>query len=283
LGLRLLIASILVVVLAQALVITGLVRQRWLRRHTERSTEVLLAELRASSERIHHLAARLITAQETERARIGRDLHDDINQKIAALAIGLTQVWNRMPRESPELVREIAALQDRAASLALDVRQLSHQLHSGVLQHAGLGAAIRSLCGDARRNYNLVIELEMEGNFESLPGDVALCIYRVAQECLRNTARHARATEVNLSIARRGPAVEMSIADNGIGFDTSTIGAGDGLGLLSLDERVRFLRGTFHVASQPRGGTRIEVSVPSSQPSLTPPFPANGATDRSPG
>jgi signal transduction histidine kinase len=279
---RILVALVALLLVSQSVAIAALLTQ-WLRRRgTESANEALIGDLRASYERIHSLAGRMINAQEEERARIGRELHDDINQKIGALAIALSALRQRLPSESRELSHEVTRLQNAAAALSVDVRDLSHRLHSGTLHLAGLSAALQSLCSEIRRQNTLIVELSFEGDVDTLPDDVALCFYRVAQEGLRNVVTHAHAALARLIVTRRPNSISMTVADDGRGFDVATSRPDDGLGLISLEERVHILNGEFHIESQPGHGTTLTATIPLSSvvPSYSP-AGSNVATERS--
>lgn len=242
------IVAVLMVILAQAAVIAALFVQRTRRRRAEAANQILLGQL--------------ITAQEAERSRIARELHDNINQKLAALSIGLSRLRRRLPGNLQVLGAEVSELQDRAGQLATDVRQLSHQLHSGVLQHAGLTAAIRALCSDFMRQHSIDVTFVPIGEIDSMTDEVSLCLYRVAQESLRNAATHASASHVGLTIARDDDAISMSIADDGSGFDLDAARSGSGMGLASLEERVRILHGTVSIRSARGAGTEVALRIP---------------------
>ena len=194
-----------------------------------------------------------MTAQEEERRRIARELHDGVNQELAALSIALSALEDGLPEGTPaERRHEVAQLQGRTVEITEAIRQLSHELHPGILQFAGLAAALRSHCH----------EFEREHGLGPVPPDVALCLYRVTQEALTNAARHAKASQVWVAVARNGADMVLTIADDGRGFDLAEARGRGGLGLISLDERVRLVRGRLTIDTQAQGGTKIHVVVP---------------------
>jgi PAS domain S-box-containing protein len=221
------------------------------------------AALRISYERIQDLAGRLIAAQEAERARIARDLHDDINQQIAGLSIALSSLKRRAGEHHESgLEPVVAALQQRATTLADNVRHLSHQLHPGVLQHVGLVAALSSHCSEIGRQHEIEIAFTPGENLSAVPAETALCLFRATQEALRNVIRHAGARRAQVAINREGDQAVLSIADDGHGFDSARMqGAAGGLGLRSIEERARLLHGTVRIDSGP-GGTTVRVTAP---------------------
>ena len=225
-----------------------------LRKHAEQ-------ELRRNSDQIRELAGRLITAQEEERRRISREIHDDIVQKVASLAIRIRMIKKRVSASTDFIASEIANLQCRVSDLAEDIRQLSHQLHPGVLEHAGLTVALQSFTAEFSRLEGIEVKLTAPEHNEAIPKDVALCAYRVVQESLRNVARHsgAKAAEVVLAIA--GNDLHLSISDEGRGFDVETARS-RGLGMVSVEERVRICQGTVQVTSKLNRGTTLTARIP---------------------
>jgi signal transduction histidine kinase/ABC-type uncharacterized transport system substrate-binding protein len=217
---------------------------------------------RESETQIRDLAGRLLTAQEEERRRIARDLHDGVNQELAAVAIALSSLEGRLPGDTAsDLRREVARLQGRTVEAAEAIRSLSHTLHPGVLQHTGLVGALRGYCRQFEREHGLSVAFKTDGELGSIPPDVALCLYRVAQEGLGNAARHAGARQAWLTIRREGDDVALAIGDDGRGFDLAEARR-QGLGLISLDERVRLVQGRLTIDTQRQAGTEIRVVVP---------------------
>lgn len=246
--------TVLLVSLQTALIV-GLVIQRARRRGVE-------VALRASHRENQDLAGRLITAQEEERARIARELHDDVNQQLAGLSILLSNLRPRLRAgASDDADAALTTLQGRAAAVADTVRGLSHELHSGALQHAGLTAALREHCAEFARHHGIDVALRAGDDVGPVHPAVALCLYRVAQEALTNTGRHARARSALVSLTRTADAIELEVRDDGVGFDPGRRDGG-GLGLRSIGERVRLVGGRFHLESEPERGTRVRVRVP---------------------
>jgi len=233
------------------------ITDRWRAEEALRQNEM---SLRAAYERIRSLAHRLILAQEAERTQIARELHDDVSQQLAALGIGLSLVESRMPDSDP-VRHDVTKLRHVASGLAEKVRHVSHALHPGVLQHAGLNAAIASHCEAVAGQNQFLVRFEARGTFTDVPADVALCLYRATQQGLRNVAKHARASRAWVTLVRVGNQIELTITDNGRGFDTSNMHA-RGLGLLSIEERVHLANGKFAVTSRLGGGARLSISVP---------------------
>jgi len=219
--------------------------------------------LRQSYEQNQDLGGRLINAQEDERARIARDLHDGLSQQLAGVAIIVSGLKRKLgkPGVEPEVEQTFATLQERTAAAATAVRNLSHELHPGVLKHAGLTAALRGHCTDIERHHQVTVTFNPGDGLDSLDSDVALCLFRVVQEALTNALRHSRASTICVSLVTTGETVELNVVDDGVGFVTSER-TRSGLGLRSIHERVRFMQGNVSVDSRPGEGTKVLVRVP---------------------
>lgn len=222
------------------------------------------AALRLSYDRIQDLAGRLIIAEEAERTRIARDLHDDINQRLAGLSIALSGLKRRVGEYDAARIAEVlTGLQERTGKLVESVRRVSHELHPGVLQHAGLVAALESHCAEFREQYGIEVEFASDGDCNAIGSDASLCLFRAAQEVLRNVAKHAGARRIQVSLSRKDHGVAMTIADDGRGFDpVASRRAGSGLGLLSIEERARLLNGSVRIESGVNRGTTLHVTLP---------------------
>lgn len=243
-----------------------------------RAEEVLRqkeAALRDSQDQLRELAARLLTSQEEEWSRIARELHDDLNQKLAFLVVEAERLEQRLS-QSPDLVRDgLRSLQSRAVDLSEDVRRMAHQLHPAVLDDLGLEPALRSYCAEFSRLAGIPVKFSCQGLPESLPPEVALCLYRVAQEGLRNIAKHSRAPRAAVTLAGAPGAMRLSITDSGIGFDANAVKGQGGLGIPSMEERVRLVNGSIQIESAPGKGTRITVHVPLPRRTDETPSPAS--------
>jgi PAS domain S-box-containing protein len=223
---------------------------------TER--RVVEQELRQSRAELRRLAGRLVAAQDEERRRIARELHDDLIQRVAALGIGISRLADAPPAE---LRSRTARLDAQVEHLADGIRSLSHRMHSTVLEHAGLIPALRSLCQEYARLEGVAAEFHTEGVDAGLPVELAGALYRIAQEGLRNVLRHAGVREARVTLAQVDGSVELRVADAGRGFDPAAVGA-EGLGLVSMAERARLLGGVFEVRSAPGAGTELRARIP---------------------
>jgi signal transduction histidine kinase len=224
------------------------------RQHAER-------DARQSARDIRDLAGRLLTAEEDERRRIARELHDGVNQDLASLSIALSALEDGLPEgTSDDRRREVTRLQARAVDVAEAIRHLSHELHPGILQYAGLASALRSHCREFDGSHEVTVTFETDDHLGKIPTDVALCLYRVTQEALKNAAMHAKASQVWVTVTREGTDLLLTIRDDGNGFDLAEA-RGRGLGLISLEERVRLVGGRLAINTEPQHGTEIQVMV----------------------
>lgn len=246
----------------QAILIAGLLFQRRRRRLAEADIRLKESALRVSYEQVRELNGQLITAQEEERGRIARELHDDVGQRLASLSIGLSSLKRHAAAADRGIGDGLSQLQKEAVCLAKDLRDLSHELHPGVLQHVGLPAALRARCEEISAESRVEIGFDVADGWSETPDEISLCLYRVAQEALRNMVTHANAATGHVSLGRRNGHVEMQIADDGRGFDANGSASHKGLGLLSMRERVRMLGGSLDIRSSAGAGTVAVVSIP---------------------
>lgn len=230
------------------------------RRLTEQNLRKSETELRKRNAEIHELAGKLMTAQEEERRRISRDLHDDLNQKVAALSMKITAIKKQAPKQDDSLRKQLDDILESSFEISSDIRRLSHKLHPAILEHVGLAAALKAYVADFNRLEKIDVRLAMP-EFIEIPSDVAVCLYRVAQEALRNVVKHSgvRQAELNLSADER--AIHFSVSDSGEGFDLEAT-RGRGLGLVSMGERVRLMEGALNIVTSPGHGTRLVVTIP---------------------
>jgi PAS domain S-box-containing protein len=242
------------------------------RKRAEEAIRESEAELQASHREIQRLAGSLIAAQDTERTRIARDLHDDVSQQLAALSIALSALKRRVRDASPnaELQYGVSSIQQRAVALAESVRDLSHDLHPDVLKHAGLTATLASHCAGLSGVQGMAVTCTAEGDFESIEPEIALCLYRIAQEALHNVVKHSGARQAEVHLVRTSDCAEVTVSDNGKGFDIAeTRKNGSGLGLISINERVRLAGGTLSVMTEWNKGTQVRARVPT-RPAIRP-------------
>jgi len=226
------------------------------RKQTEQSLEASRGDLRK-------LASQLLSVQEAERQRISRDLHDDINQRLALLAVDIDALEQQLSTASIDTLRAVRSIQDRIVELSDDVRHLAHQLHPSILDDLGLSVALQRLADDFTARTEVRVEFIDNDSPKLLAQEVATCLYRVAQESLRNISRHAKAMQVRIELVRIRNGLQLTVTDNGVGFDTTRLqDKQEGLGLLSMKERVGLVDGTLDIQSAEGEGTRVRVWVP---------------------
>lgn len=225
-----------------------------------------------SKSELEVLAGRLITAQEDERRRVGRELHDDVVQRLAATAIEV----GRLERVSAlnDARAGLGHLKSAVVGLSKDVHQLSRRIHPAVLDEVGLAAAVERECRAFMERGGPPVDLRVVGALDDLPKNAQLAVYRIAQEGLRNVWQHANASEVSLRLERDDLAVTIDLSDNGRGFDRAHARGPAGLGLASMEERARLLGGHLTVTSAPGVGTQVHARIPTAEADAASPHPA---------
>ena len=219
--------------------------------------------LEASRRDLRHLTSQLLRVQEEERRRISRDLHDDINQRLALLTIDLEALEKTLATAPIETMRAVRAIEDRVIELSDDVRHLAHQLHPSILDDLGLSIALQRLVDDFTARTGVKGQFIDHDSVKVLDPRVSTCLYRVAQESLRNVSRHAKANQVQVELARLRDGLQLLVNDDGAGFDGAfQLDKHEGLGFLSMKERVTLVGGTLDVQSGEGEGTRVCAWVP---------------------
>jgi PAS domain S-box-containing protein len=225
------------------------------RMQTERSLE-------SSRQALQKLTLQLLRVQEEERRRISRDLHDDINQRLALLAMDIEAVGRQFSSSPAHVGRAIQEIQDRVVELSDVVRHLAYQLHPSILDDLGLPIALQRLVDDFTARSRIRGSFGHKDIPAAVPQEIASCLYRVAQESLSNVARHASASQVDVELTLSQSELIVTITDNGVGFDSEQSGHGSrGLGLLGMKERVALVHGELLVSSAVGKGTRVQVAV----------------------
>lgn len=226
---------------------------------------VLWAERRRrirGEQALHRLSAQLLTAQEDERGRIGRDLHDDIGQQLALLAVELDMLEARSKAGASAATRGVADLGGRVRTVATDVQEIARRLYPARLDHLGLVEAVRSLGHSVARRHGVDVEVSAVRWPAETPRWLGSCLYRVAQEALQNVVKHSGAHSARVALQGSSRVLKLTISDGGRGFEPEADLAGAGLGLASMRERLRAVGGTLALHSVPGHGTRIEAIVP---------------------
>jgi len=217
--------------------------------------------LRQTREGLRKLAAKLLHAQEEERRRIAREMHDDWTQRLALLGIDFTTLEKNLGTPEKALAL-LHTMREQLVGLAEDVHALSHQLHPSILGDLGLVEALRSECASFSRREGVAVVYRAENVPATLPKDIALCVYRVTQEALRNLAKHAAVNRAWVTLVATGSELVLHVRDEGVGFDPEGVRSHLRLGLSSMEERARLIEAQFAVVSAPGHGATVEVRVP---------------------
>jgi PAS domain S-box-containing protein len=209
-----------------------------------------------AEETLADMSRKLIAAQEQERARIGRELHDDINQRLGMLASEL----GKLQDNPSEVISRVKELENRTIEIANDVQALSHELHASKMEYLGAVRGLKSWCREFGQRQGLDIDFTSDVT-SVLPFDIGTCFYRVLQEALHNTVKHSGAKRIEVQLRQEATEVSLIIHDSGRGFDVTAAMQGHGLGLTSMKERLRLVNGTITIQSSPRDGTTIHASA----------------------
>jgi signal transduction histidine kinase len=234
------------VLLAQSVLIVAFIAQRRRRRRME------LEHIK--------LSGMLITAHEDERRHIARELHDDLSQRLARLAIDASVIDKNA---SPDTLEQaVTGLRDELGRVSEDVHDISYRLHPSLVEDLGIVTALKTECGHVRQRADVKVTEKIGETSGRIPGDVALCVYRIAQEALNNAIRHGKADSIELAFEQHGRTLKLVVRDDGRGFELARIEPGQSLGLASMRERVRLLDGTLEINSKPGEGTTVSAVVP---------------------
>jgi PAS domain S-box-containing protein len=218
-----------------------------------------VTDQRKAEQTAHELSGRLINAQEDERRRIARDLHDDFNQRLSVLSVELELLGRGQPTHT---LNRFGHLASQIRQLSSEVHNLAYQLHPAKLDQLGLETALRSWCRDVSRQSPVAVTFSAENVPAHVPPDTALCVYRITQEALRNVVRHSQSPTAQVRLRCDGPTLRLTVADAGRGFDARSESTSAGLGLLSMRERAHLLHGTMAVKSVEGQGSEIGVELP---------------------
>lgn len=213
-------------------------------------------------EALSGISRKLIEAQDQERARIARELHDDIAQRLALLAIQLEQIRQNLPDSSSDAQTLLGTLSKRATQISTDVQSMSHELHSSKLEYLGIAVALRGFCREFGAQHRVEIDFKSEGLPTRLSPEISLCLFRIVQEALHNSVKHSGVRHFEVQLRGESREIHLNISDSGRGFQLEATMQGRGLGLISMRERARLVNGTMSIESTPMQGTMIHVSVP---------------------
>jgi signal transduction histidine kinase len=215
-----------------------------------------------TEKRMLELSRQLIEAQEKERSRIARELHDDLNQRLALLSLELEQLGRWPPGSADELRQRAHVLRNSIRSISTDIHRIAYQLHPSKLDTLGLVAAIKGLCNEVSTYQLLRVEFSAHNVPESLSKEVELCLFRIVQEGLSNVIKHSGAQDARVELTGSAQDIQLRIADQGAGFDIDSVKKRGGLGLISMQERLRLVGGDISIISELSRGTQIDVHIP---------------------
>ena len=220
------------------------------------------AAIQERERELQSLTGRLIMGQEAERRRLSRELHDDLSQRLAALAIGVGKMETCVKDGQDPILKHLRGIRDQAIRIAADVHNLSRQLHPSILEDLGLTKAVESECTRFSIREGIEVTFKAENIPATIPRDVSLAIYRIVQESLNNIAKHACARRATVCLRASETGLQLSIRDDGLGFDPAEVRKKPGLGLSSIRERLRLVDGKHRITSEREKGTTIDVTVP---------------------
>jgi PAS domain S-box-containing protein len=226
-----------------------------------------ITERKEAEEALANLSGQLIQARENERARIARELHDDINQSMALVSVELEQIIQGFPAASEILERQLITVRRQISETSKEIHRISHDLHPSKLVHLGLVAALKGLCDELQQRHPMQIDFTYQVPYD-LPPDISLCLYRTVQECLNNVIKHSGAESAHVQLVGTDGEIALTVSDSGIGFDVESRRSKNGLGLVSMRERLRLVGGRITIDSRPSHGTRIVAMVPIAQRGL---------------
>jgi signal transduction histidine kinase len=224
---------------------------------TERKqAEQITREVEAS----RALAAGLLHGQENERRRLARELHDDFTQRVVVLSMEVGRLIDQMS-DIPEVAGDLEKASEKLVTLAEDIREVSHRLHPGHLDHLQLSSAIEAECQAFAEREEIEVSFSAAKAIPDIPRETRLALYRITQEAFQNVARHANASQVRVTIGNEDAGLCLRIHDNGVGFNLGALRQRKGLGLVSMKERVRAVDGTVRIDSSPGEGTTVSVFI----------------------
>ena len=215
-----------------------------------------------AEESLATVSQRLIEAQEQERKRIAGELHDDICQRIALLALGLDQLQQGSPEWPAEVRNRTDELRKQATEVATDLQSLSHELHSSRLELLGVAVSMRAFCKEFGDKHKVKIDFSSEGIPSGVPPKISVALFRVMQEALHNALKHSGVRSFEVRLHGSPAEIHLTVRDLGVGFEPELAKGTPGLGLISMRERIRLVKGTISITSKTQSGTEINVCVP---------------------
>jgi PAS domain S-box-containing protein len=221
-----------------------------------------VTDRRRAEEALASQSHRLIEAQERERTRIARELHDDTNQRLAMLALSIEQLKKDLPQQTGELRSRVDDLKRHTLEISKDIQALAHELHSPKLEYLGIVAAMKGFCQEFEEQQEVTVAFTTGDLPRPLSPDISVCLFRVLQEALHNAAKHSGVRHFEVQLWETAGDVHLTVSDAGTGFDLEAARKGRGLGLMSMQERVRVMKGELSIESQPERGTKVHAQMP---------------------
>jgi PAS domain S-box-containing protein len=218
-----------------------------------------------AEEALANVNRRLIEAQELERKRIARELHDNTNQRLALLAVGIDQLKSTIPLQNADIRVRVDQIHKMTMEISNDIQALSHELHSSRLEYLGLALAMRGFCKEFGDKHKVGIKFDSDGMPPTVPQEISLCLFRVMQEGLQNALKHSGVRSFEVKLHGSPTEIRLTIRDSGEGFEPELVKATQGLGLIGMRERVKLVKGTISITSSPQSGTEINVHIPLSE------------------
>jgi signal transduction histidine kinase len=219
------------------------------------------AELQKSRQTLRTLAGQLLSVQEEERRRLARELHDDLTQRLAILAIDIGKLEGQLTSKTNIFMPNLKDVKNRIIALSANVHDISRQLHPSIIDDLGLTKAIQSECVNFTKREGIEINYTSNNIPSVIPNHVSVCLFRIVQEGLRNIAKYAKVKQADINLISQNNDIQLTIRDSGVGFDAANIHKA-GLGLVSMQERVNLIKGQFSIKSEPGWGTEIIVTAP---------------------
>jgi PAS domain S-box-containing protein len=219
-------------------------------------------EQKLAHQALEKISGQLIEAQEQERSRIARELHDDICQRLALLSMEIDQANLAVDGAPPTTKKKLEEIGDLCAEIGSDVQSLSHQLHSSILDCLGIAMAISGLCDELSKQYDVRVDFTEENVRKHLPKDISLCLFRIAQEALHNAVKYSGVSEFAVELREDADTIQLLVMDQGAGFDVEEAKKEGGLGLVSMQERAHLVHGAISFESKPGEGTKVIAIVP---------------------
>jgi signal transduction histidine kinase len=222
----------------------------------------LVEERKQTEEALRDLSGRLIDSQEQERSRLARELHDDFSQRLALLALDVERIAEGMKHSSADSAKKMHELWNEACEIGADLHSLSHRLHSSTLESLGLVAGISSCCEEFSGQQGIQVDLAHKNVPRSIPPDVAVCLFRIVQESLRNVKKHSGCSRAQVTLENVNSVLHLRVSDEGAGFNENDPSRHTGLGIRSMEERLRLVGGRFELRTRPMQGTQIDAWIP---------------------